>query len=73
MKCVKNLKTGEIIRVDDKKAEQMVGSSWNYVAKMEWKTATRKPKVVEEAKAVADSSGTETIAKKQLKRKKNGK
>jgi hypothetical protein len=50
MKCIKNLKTGEIVRVADKQAHQTVGSQWSYVAKSEWKKATRKEVVVEEKK-----------------------
>ena len=42
----------------------MVGSDWKYVSKSEWKAATRK--VVEEIQAE-----TQTIAEKQLKRKKS--
>ena len=37
MKCLKNTKTGNIIRVDDKQAYQMVGNTWVYVSKTEWK------------------------------------
>ena len=66
MKCIKNNKTGEIQRVDDKEAYNKVGSTWSYVAKTEWKAATRKVKVTE---VVNDSEG-ETIAEKQLKNKK---
>lgn len=66
MKCIKNNKTGEIQRVDDKEAYNKVGSTWSYVAKTEWKAATRKVKVTE---VVNDSEG-ETIAEKQLKSKK---
>jgi len=47
MKCIKNKKTGNIIRVDNEQANQMVGSSWEYVSKSEWKSSVR-PKVVEE-------------------------
>jgi len=65
MKCLKNLKTGDIVRVDDKQAYNMVGITWNYISKSEWKAATRKPVVVEEAPS------EETISEKQLKRKKN--
>lgn len=65
MKCLKNLKTGNIVRVDDKQAYNMVGTTWNYISKSEWKAATRKPKpeVVEATE--------ETVSEKQLKRKKN--
>jgi hypothetical protein len=66
MKCIKNNKTGEIERLGDKEAYNKVGSAWSYVAKTEWKAATRKVKVTE---VVNDSEG-ETIAEKQLKRKK---
>jgi hypothetical protein len=66
MKCIKNNKTGEIERLGDKEAYNKVGSAWSYVAKSEWKAATRKVKVTE---VVNDSEG-ETIAEKQLKRKK---
>jgi len=37
MKCLKNTKTGNIIRVDDKQAYQMAGSQWIYTSKTEWK------------------------------------
>ena len=65
MKCIKNTKTGDIQRVDDRQAEAKVGSTWMYIPKSEWKAATRKPKpeVVEVVE--------ETISEKQLKRKKN--
>jgi len=66
MKCIKNNKTGEIERLGDKEAYNKVSSAWSYVAKSEWKAATRKVKVTE---VVNDSEG-ETIAEKQLKSKK---
>jgi hypothetical protein len=37
MKCLKNKKTGNIIRVEDKQAFQMVGNTWIYVSKDEWR------------------------------------
>lgn len=64
MKCIKNAKTGNIIRVDDNQANNMVGNTWSYVSKSEWKAVTRKPMPVIEVKE-------ETISEKQLKRKKN--
>lgn len=67
MKCIKNNKTGEIERGTEKEAYNKVGSAWSYVAKMEWKAATRKPKPVVE---VVESVEGETIAEKQLKGKK---
>jgi len=66
MKCIKNNKTGEIERLGDREAYNKVGNAWSYVAKSEWKAATRKVKVTE---VVNDSEG-ETIAEKQLKSKK---
>jgi hypothetical protein len=47
MKCIKNKKTGNILRVNDLQATQMVGSSWDYASKSEWKSILR-PKVVVE-------------------------
>ena len=37
MKCLKNEKTGNIIRVDEKQAYQMAGNTWKYVSKDEWR------------------------------------
>lgn len=54
MKCIKALRpskdveVGEIKRVDDKTANNMVGISWAYVPKSEWKLQTRKSKPKEE-------------------------
>ena len=69
MKCIKNNKTGEIERVTDKEAYNMVGRAWSYVAKNEWKAATRKVKVTEVIEPKNETEG-ETIAEKQLKGKK---
>lgn len=50
MKCIKAIRAtkdvelGTIKRVDDKTANNMVGLSWAYVPKSEWKLATRKSK-----------------------------
>jgi hypothetical protein len=47
MKCIKairktkDVEIGEIKRVDDKTANNMVGSMWQYISKSEWKQATR--------------------------------
>lgn len=68
MKCIKNNKTGNIQRVTDREAFNMVGNTWSYVSKSEWKMVTRKPKVEEKIEVVE-----ETIAEKQLKRKKKSK
>lgn len=42
MKCLKNVSTGNIIRVEDKQAYQMSGSMWKYVSKEEWRKQNRK-------------------------------
>ena len=65
MKCLKNAKTSNIIRVTDKQAEQMSGIEWKFVSKTEWKSATRKPEPVVESKTEEP-----TVSEKQLKRKK---
>ena len=75
MKCIKairatkDVEVGQIKRVDDKTAENMVGSHWQYISKSEWKLATRKPKQLEVVNdQITDSV---TISEKQLKRKKS--
>jgi|LauGreDrversion4_2_1035121.scaffolds.fasta_scaffold1145947_3 hypothetical protein len=68
MKCLKNLKTGNIVRVDDKQAYNMVGTTWNYISKSEWKAATRV--VVTETQTVEAEKKEQTISEKTLKRKK---
>ena len=68
MKCLKNSKTGNIIRIDDRQADQMTGSTWSYVAKSEWKSLTRKP-VTEQQETEAEKK-VETINEKALKRQK---
>jgi len=65
MKCLKNANTGNIIRVADKQADQISGREWQFVSKTEWKSASRKPEPVVEAKTEET-----TISEKQLKRKK---
>jgi hypothetical protein len=44
MKCIKHTTTGEIKRVDDSTAHNMVGKTWSFIPKSEWKQATRTPK-----------------------------
>jgi hypothetical protein len=44
MKCLKSSKTGKIIRVTYKEANQAT-SEWKFIPKSEWKSATRKVKV----------------------------
>jgi len=66
MKCLKSSKTGEIIRVSDEKAYAAT-REWQFIPKSEWKAQFRKaiPEVQEEVVV------EETIAEKQLKRKKS--
>ena len=68
MKCLKNQKTGNIIRVDDKQANQMTGSTWKYIAKSEWKAATRIPET--EQQVVESEKKEKTISKKQARKAK---
>jgi len=41
IKKTKEVELGEIRRVDDKTAHNMVGNLWQYISKSEWKKATR--------------------------------
>lgn len=43
MKCLQESKTGEIVRVEDKVAYNMVGTQWKFISKTEWKKQNRKP------------------------------
>jgi len=40
IKKTKEVEVGEIRRVDDKTAHNMVGSLWQYISKSEWKKET---------------------------------
>lgn len=67
MKCIKNNKTGNIERVTDREAYNMVGNTWSYVSKSEWKMVTRKPKVEQ----TTEETPTEKVkSKKQLRKQK---
>jgi hypothetical protein len=48
MKCLKNTKTGNIIRVSDIQAYQMEGRQWKYTSKTEWKSQERPVSKTEE-------------------------
>jgi len=48
MKCLKNKKTGDIIRVSDVQAYQMAGSQWSYASKTEWKNQSNPKKLEKE-------------------------
>ena len=50
MKCLKNTKTGSIIRVADVQSHQMAGRQWSYVSKSEWKNQERPAPKQEETK-----------------------
>ena len=71
MKCIKAIRAskdvelGDIKRVDDKTAMNMVGLSWQYVSKTEWK----KWKGV---KPVAEKVETETVEQTEKKPYKKG-
>ena len=67
MKCLKNSKTGNIIRVTDEQANQMVGNTWQYVPKSEWKAATR---VVTEKQEVEAEKKEKIVSEKAVKRSK---
>jgi hypothetical protein len=67
MKCLKNITTGNIIRVDDRQANQMAGKTWKYVPKEEWKSVTR---VKTEKQEVESEKKEETVNKKLLRRQK---
>jgi len=70
MKCIKSIRAskdvqvGDIKRVDDKTAMNMVGLSWQYVSKTEWKLSRGK-KVVEET---TTEQPTEQVEKKPYKK-----
>jgi len=65
MKCLKNVKTGNIIRVDDKQALQMAGIQWKYVPKSEWRGV--KEPIVEEVKTeVVNTTTKEKKYKKKV-------
>ena len=40
IKKTKEVEVGEIRRVDDKTAHNMVGNLWQYISKSEWKKST---------------------------------
>lgn len=67
MKTIKNKKTGEIQRVDNRTADNMVGMTWEFVPKSEWK----KDRPVATEKQKSDVSKKEiTQSKKQQSRQK---
>ena len=73
MKCIKSLRAGkdvqvgDIKRVDEKTAYNMVGSSWEYVSKTEWKLSRGKKVVKETTEQVTDHP-TDQVDKKPYKK-----
>lgn len=71
MKCLKNKKTEEIIRVDDLQANQMAGITWKYVAKSEWKSTTRSTtEEVDYKEEALEQERRETLSAKVIRRSK---
>jgi hypothetical protein len=68
MKCLKNQKTGDLIRVTDVQANQMAGSTWKYASKSEWKSTTRVPSTNQQV--VESEKKEKTISKKQARKAK---
>lgn len=70
MKCIKALRAtkdvevGDVKRVDDRTAYNMVGTMWAYIPKSEWKLATRKSKVNEQV----NEQETDQVEKKPYKK-----
>lgn len=73
MKCIKALRAGkdvqvgDIKRVDEKTAYNMVGSSWAYISKTEWKLSRGKKVVKETTEQVTDQP-TDQVDKKPYKK-----
>ena len=73
MKCIKSIRAskdvqvGDIKRVDDKTAINMVGLSWQYISKTEWKLSRGK-KVVEQTIDQVTDQSTEQVDKKPYKK-----
>jgi hypothetical protein len=73
MKCIKSIRAskgvevGDIKRVDDKTAMNMVGLSWQYISKTEWRSSRGK-KVVEESTEQDGDQSTEQVDKKPYKK-----
>ena len=75
MKTIRNTKTGEIKRVDDKDANNMVSASWQgweYCPKSLWKTEVR-GSVKVESKKVENKPSENLSDKKVRKQRKDAK
>ena len=66
MKCLKNTKTGNIIRVDEKQAFQMAGNTWKYVPKSEWRGVSKE---TVESEVGHDQGGSYEIKKEKKSKK----
>jgi hypothetical protein len=64
LKATKDVEVGEIRRVDDKTAHNMVGIMWKYISKSEWKSETKKTKPTE---SVVEQT-SEQVEKKPYKK-----
>jgi hypothetical protein len=69
MKCIKNLQTGELKRVDDEMADKLCKGAkvWWYAPKSEWKAATRKPVITESNNEEKKTKKKEKAAKRTKK------
>lgn len=67
MKTIRNKKSGEIQRVEDKTANNLVGISWEYCPKSEYK---KNREVPTQKQKVDDSKKEKTVSKKQESRMK---
>jgi hypothetical protein len=69
MKCLKNTKTGNIIRVSDVQAYQMAGSQWKYVSKSEWKGSPNEDTIEGKVEVGHDQGGSYEIKKEKKSKK----
>lgn len=69
MKCLKNTKTGNIIRVDEKQALQMAGNTWKYAPKSEWRGIKETEVVVPTTEVTHDMGGSYEIKSNKKSKK----
>ena len=65
MKTIRNKKTGEIQRLEDRVANNTVGNTWEYCPKSEYKKTRETPT---QRQKVDDSKKEKTVSKKQESR-----
>jgi hypothetical protein len=68
IKQTKEVELGEIRRVDDKTAYNMVGSMWQYISKTEWKQSISKSKKTEQPVVQDTVQDTDKVEKKPYKK-----